>query len=66
MPKMANVLIESNGAWHITWATPNKPMGALDLKIELNTILDTLKVNAPMGFGMVLVNTNECGSHTWR
>ncbi len=43
--------------------TPIKLVGALDLGIELGAFLDTpLESNAPMGSGMVYVNTNDCGS----
>jgi hypothetical protein len=40
-------------------------MGALDLGIELGIFLDTPpEVDAPMGLGMVFVNTNDYESYT--
>jgi hypothetical protein len=42
-------------------------MGALDLGIKLDTFLHTpIKVDVPIGLRVVFVNTNDCGSHTWR
>jgi hypothetical protein len=64
---MAIVLVENNVASHTTLATPNKPMGALDLGIKLGTLFDTPpKVNTPMGLKMVSININDYGNHTWR
>jgi len=41
-------------------------MGALDLGIKLGVFLDIPpKVDPPMGLGMVFVNINDYGSHTW-
>jgi hypothetical protein len=51
---MAVVLVENNGASHIALVTPNKHVGALDLRIKLCTLLNTpLEFNNPMGLGMV-------------
>jgi hypothetical protein len=53
-------------AKHTILATPNKIVGVLDLGIEIGAFLDTTpEVNNPMGLGMMFVNTNHCGSHTW-
>ena len=52
-------------ARHITLATPVKLVSALNLGIKLGAFLDTPpKVDAPMGLGMVFVNTNDCGNYT--
>jgi hypothetical protein len=50
---------------HTTLATPNKLLGALVPRAELSAFLDItstpLKVNAPIGLGIVLINTNDYG-----
>jgi hypothetical protein len=46
-------------------AAPIKLVGGLDLGIKLGTFLNIpLKVDVPMGFGVVFVNINDYGSHT--
>ncbi len=59
IPKMTIVLAKNSDALHTVLATPNKPVGALDLGIRLSGLLDT-----PMGLEMVYINTNDYGSHT--
>jgi len=55
--------MENNGVWYIILATPNKLMGALSLRTKSSTFFGTpLKVDAPIGLGMVFVNTNGCGN----
>jgi hypothetical protein len=50
---------------HTTLATPNKLLGALVPRVELSAFLDItstpLKVNAPVGLGIVFINTNDYG-----
>jgi len=61
---MAIVSTKNNDVSHITLATLNKPMGALDLRI-VGGLLDTsLEVDTPMGLEMVSINTNDYGSRT--
>jgi hypothetical protein len=49
----------------LLWSSPSNLWGAMDLGIQLNTFLDIpLGVDAPMGLGMVFVNTNDYGKHT--
>jgi hypothetical protein len=46
-------------------ANPIKLVGALDLGIKVSIFLDTpAEVDAPMGLGMVSVNTNDYGKYT--
>jgi len=55
--------MENNGVWYIILAAPNKFMGALGLGIKSSTFFGTpLEVDAPIGLGMVFVNTNGCGN----
>jgi hypothetical protein len=62
---MVIVLVENSGVSHITLAAPIKLMGALGLKIKLNTFLGTPpKVDTPIRLGMVFINTNDYGNHT--
>lgn len=62
---MTNVLVGNNDNRHITLASLNKLVGALDLGINIGVFLDiTPKVDTPMALGMVFVNINDYGNHT--
>jgi hypothetical protein len=62
---MTIVSVKNKDASHIVLAAPNKHVGALNLRIEPNSLFDTpLVVNTPVGLEMVSINTNDYGSHT--
>jgi hypothetical protein len=56
---------EKQWCHYTTLATPNKLLGALVPRVELSALLDTtsitLKDNAPIGLGIVFINTNDYG-----
>jgi hypothetical protein len=66
---IAKVSIENNGVWYINVVAPNKVYNALASKFELSILLNALgtwlDIDAPMGLGMVYINTKKCGKQIY-